>query len=187
MGLTVTEREHWKDRIAKRIDKAIVATYSEEEPQLLQRVKDEAKRQAVAKLGLSELMEQRNQLLEEIGRLEKKRDDVTKRVASQVTGRPVNEVRPHHYRGFEAIPREVEEAVEEAAASIEERLLAEHPLGSRVLQLRQEKEELLDTVWLATSGRQIKELWTSVSERLDQAPTPLQAEALRIAPDDTDS
>ncbi len=30
MGLTVTEKEHWKDRIARRIDKRIEAIFAEE-------------------------------------------------------------------------------------------------------------------------------------------------------------
>lgn len=45
------------------------------------------------------------------------------------------------------------------------------------------KEDLLDTVWLATSGAQIKELWSKVPELLGDPQTQLQHEALAIKPD----
>jgi hypothetical protein len=59
-------------------------------------------------------------------------------------------------------------------------LLEEHPLGRRILRLEREKEELLDTVWLATSPAQIKELWAKFAEVLQWEPPDLQKEALAI-------
>ena len=61
-------------------------------------------------------------------------------------------------------------------------MLAENKLGQQILALRMEKENLLDTVWLATSSIQIKELWEQVNTVLDRTPTPLESKALRIAP-----
>lgn len=55
--------------------------------------------------------------------------------------------------------------------------------GQKILRLQDEPEELLDTVWLATSSIQIKELWSRVSKLLDQPPTGLQREALDIPAD----
>ncbi|MCA9120721.1 MAG: hypothetical protein H6822_35915 [Planctomycetaceae bacterium] len=45
----------------------------------------------------------------------------------------------------------------------EDELLAELERGQEIVRLRQEKEDLLDTVWFATSGAQIKELWSKVA------------------------
>ncbi|MBX3435797.1 MAG: hypothetical protein KF847_20965 [Pirellulales bacterium] len=64
----------------------------------------------------------------------------------------------------------------------EQELLAADPLGQKILALELEREELLDTVWLATSRAQVKELWGRVLELLQQPPTALQAEALKIEP-----
>ena len=64
----------------------------------------------------------------------------------------------------------------------EDELLAEDARGQEILRLRQEKENLLDTVWLATSGQQIKELWKKVADLLSEEQTPLQKEALAIQP-----
>jgi hypothetical protein len=41
---------------------------------------------------------------------------------------------------------------------------------------------LLDTVWLAASTAQIKQLWTKVGELLGDEPTTLEREALAIEP-----
>ncbi|MBX3438886.1 MAG: hypothetical protein KF861_15450, partial [Planctomycetaceae bacterium] len=65
----------------------------------------------------------------------------------------------------------------------EQELLEKDDLGRKILALRQEKEEMLDTVWLATSGKHIRELWTSVTELLQESPTLLQTKALSIPPD----
>jgi len=53
-GLTVTEKEHWKERIARRIDRRIAAIEAEE-PNLMDRVKREARERALESLGLAPL------------------------------------------------------------------------------------------------------------------------------------
>ena len=57
-----------------------------------------------------------------------------------------------------------------------------HELGRQVLKLRAEKENLLDVIWLATSSRQVRQLWTKVAELLGEEPTHLEREALSIPP-----
>ncbi len=60
--------------------------------------------------------------------------------------------------------------------------LAECELGQQVLKLQHEQDELLDVVWLATSGKQIRDLWAKVAELLDDEQTQLQRDALAIEP-----
>ena len=50
--------------------------------------------------------------------------------------------------------------------------------------MRQEQEELTDVVWLATSPREIKTLWSKVTELMEDDATRLQQEALAIEPAD---
>tara|TARA_R110002049_G_scaffold309101_2_gene516919 strand:- start:46152 stop:46349 length:198 start_codon:yes stop_codon:yes gene_type:complete len=61
--------------------------------------------------------------------------------------------------------------------------MAAHPLGSEILRLRHEKEELLDTVCLATSSAQIKELWKRFADILKWEPPALQQKAMEIEPE----
>ncbi|MCK4282912.1 MAG: hypothetical protein KAX44_01240 [Candidatus Brocadiae bacterium] len=76
----------------------------------------------------------------------------------------------------------VEDAVKARAKALEADILAESDLGKQVLTLRDEKDNLLDTVWLATSCGQIKELREQVNALLEFKPTALEEKALQIAP-----
>ena len=53
MSLTVAEKEHWKDRISRRIDKK-VETLLAAEPNLMDRVHRDARQQALQSLGLAD-------------------------------------------------------------------------------------------------------------------------------------
>ncbi len=85
----------------------------------------------------------------------------------------------HERRGYD---HEVEEAVKARAKALEGDILGQSDLGRQVLALREEKDNLLDTVWLATSSSQIKELWEQVNSLLELKPTALEEKALSITP-----
>ena len=53
-GLTVAEKTHWKERLSKRIDRRI-ETIAAEEPNLLDRVKRDARERAMQSLNVAEL------------------------------------------------------------------------------------------------------------------------------------
>lgn len=81
---------------------------------------------------------------------------------------------------------EVEQAVERRRKVFEQQLLAAHAVGQEIVKLHDEKENLLDTIWLATSPAQLKTLWTKVTELLHESVTPLEREALAIPPIETE-
>ena len=76
----------------------------------------------------------------------------------------------------------VDNAIRVRQSVHEKELLAADPLGRQILELQREQEDLLDTVWLATSPVQIKQLWTRVAEILHQQPSNLQKHALSLEP-----
>jgi len=80
------------------------------------------------------------------------------------------------------LPVEVGAALEKRQAAHLDALLAADEVGREVRRLEAEQERLLDTVWLAASPSQIKQLWTKVGALLGDEPTALEAEALAIAP-----
>jgi hypothetical protein len=180
--LTVTEKEHWKQRISRRIDKAIEAIYAAH-PDLKSRIVEAARAEALRSLGLTQLQQQIDTIEESEKRSTKQKEATYKQMIAIVIGKSVDDV-PYHYYALR--PNEVTVAIERRQAVHEEELLARDPQGKRILALRREKEELLDTVWLATSGKQIKELWQSIAELLSDEPTELQTQALRIEPVDSD-
>jgi hypothetical protein len=61
-------------------------------------------------------------------------------------------------------------------------MLADDPIGREIAKLESEKDSLLDTIWLATSPTQIRQLWTKVGELLGDEPTTLERDALAIEP-----
>lgn len=76
--------------------------------------------------------------------------------------------------------QEIEQAVRRRQGVFEQELLAAHEVGCEIVKLQEEKENLLDTIWLATSPSQLKTLWTKVAELLHQDATMLAREALAI-------
>src|SRR6476646_7698625 len=80
------------------------------------------------------------------------------------------------------LPLEAYDAIERRRRAHQEQLLADDPVGREIAHLEAEKDNLLDTVWLAISPAQIKQLWTKVGALLGDEPTHLEREALAIAP-----
>jgi len=179
MGLTITEKEHWKDRIARRIEKRIEAIFAEE-PNLEDRIQREARQRALSSLGLSDQQTELDEIEKQKDALEKREKQIGKAMLARVRGVPVENIDDY---GVYRYNTEVDNAVQRRQAVHEEELLAENEHGQQILRLRREKEDLLDTVWLATSGAQIKELWSKVADLLDDEQTQLQRDALAIKPE----
>jgi len=178
MPLTVSEKDHWRDRIAKRIDKKITAITSRDS-QLFQRLKAEAREKAVAALGLTELLAAQSQIENEKKSLEEREIDVCRQVLAKVRGTTPDRV--DNYHRYSSDP-EVAKAISLRQMLVEDELLADHEPGREILKLRLEKENLLDTVFLATSPIQIRTLWQQVSDLLSDELSQLQKSAMEIQP-----
>lgn len=176
-GLTVTEKEHWKERISRRIDKRIEAVHAAD-PNMKDRIDREARERALASLGLTELQREADDVERQEAHLEERGKQITKTMLARVRGVPASSIDGYVYNG----DTEIENAVKRRQKVHEEDLLAECEAGKQVLALRKEREELLDTVWLATSGKDIRALWQKVGDLLGDQITKLQSEALTIEP-----
>jgi hypothetical protein len=76
--LTVTEKEHWKERISRRIDKAIEAIYAAH-PDLKTRIADAARSEALRSLGITQLQQQIDIIEEAKNALARRRRQPTSR------------------------------------------------------------------------------------------------------------
>ena len=179
MPLTLSERDHWKSRIAKRIDQRIETLVSRQDPTLLQRTAGHARARAYESLGIAA----QQQGLEQIQRQREELKDREQRLEAEqravLRGTTPDEELARTYSSYD---NTVEATVQARADALEGDILAESELGRQVIALRAEKNNLLDTVWLATSSSQIKELWEQVNALLERAPTVLEEKALSIAP-----
>jgi len=177
-GLTVTEKEHWKSRIARRIDKRIEAITAGD-PNFFERIDRDARQRALESLGLAEYQAELDEIEKQKENLEKREKRLHKAMLAKVRGVEPDDLEDYYCYGHDS---EVTNAVKRRKAVHEDELLAENELGQQVLRLRREKENLLDTVWLACSAKQIKELWGKVAELLGDKQTQLQRDALAIEP-----
>ena len=112
---------------------------------------------------------------------DKREKQLDRAMLARVRGVPLEDIDEYDAYRFD---HEVDKAIHRRQSVHEDELLAESEIGQRILKLRQEKENLLDTVWLATSPKQIKELWSKVAELLGERQTQLEKEAMAIDPVD---
>ncbi len=183
-GLTVTEKSHWRDRIAARIEKAAEKIRAQH-PALFDRVARQAHAEALASLGLADAYAELEAIKAEEATLARRKKQAQRLLVATLRGTPIDEVADsfHVRYGSElALPHEVAEAITRRQSAHQEQLLADDPVGRELARLEAEKDRLLDTVWLASSPTQIKQLWAKVSELLGDEPTRLEREALEIAP-----
>ena len=178
-GLTVSEKNHWKDRLSKRIDKRLDAIAAED-PNLLDRVKRQARERAMASLNLADLQVEIDEIERQEETLDKRKSLLNRTMLARVRSVPLETIDQHFSNSY--YNNEVENAIKSRQTIHEDTLLAESAVGKRILDLRSERENLLDTVWLAASSKQIKELWTKVAELLGDEQTQLQRDALAIEP-----
>ena len=183
-GLTITEKNHGKDRIAARIDKAVERIKSRY-PALFHRVQTQAHAEALASLGLAQAHADLESIRVEESVLDRRKKRAQRVMLATLRGVPLDEVADGfslRYGGGLPLPAEAAEAITRRQAVHHDRLLADDPIGREIARLLAEKDVLLDTIWLATSTTQIKQLWTRVVESLGDEPTALEREALSIEP-----
>ena len=180
MAISVAERNHWRDRIAARIDRRIETLVAKQDPALLQHVAEEARQKAYGSLGISSHQHELEQIEKQKKEIEKRERRLLAEQRAVINGTTVEQELERG--GYYRYDSEVENAVKARAKALEADILAESDLGKQVLALREEKDNLLDTVWLATSSSQIKELWEQVNTLLEVAPTTLEEKALKIEP-----
>jgi hypothetical protein len=177
MALTVSEKEHWKTRIARKIAQATEELLSKHNPHYLKEVTASARKQTIAVMGLEELLAARKKVEESQKKLEKDAGRLAREIMGIVRGENPDTVHLHY-----TWESELEREIKIRQQSLEVEILAADGLGRQILKLRQEEEELLDTVWLATSPQQIRALWKSVADLLAGELTPLQQQALQTPP-----
>ena len=180
MSLTVSEKTHWKERITKRIDQRIETLIAKQDPTLLQRVTEQSRERSYASLGIASQQQELEQIKKRREELDKRERRLKAEQRAAIKSTPLDEELDSDHWRYDTT---VEQAVKTRATAFEADELAETDLGKQVLALREEKENLLDTVWLATSSTQIKQLWEQVNALLERTPTALEEKALTIPPD----
>jgi hypothetical protein len=177
-NLTVAEKNHWRERIQIRIDRRI-EQITAGDPGLMERIRREARGRALESLGLAGLQEELDRIAGQRAALDGRDAGIRREMLARVRGVSADDL--DCYTRVHDHP-EIRAAIEKRRARHEEELLAGHELGRRVLRLRAEREDLLDSIWLATSPAQVRLFWQEVGELLGDEPTDLERAALAIPP-----
>jgi hypothetical protein len=178
MPLTVSEKQHWRDRISRRIDKKIDAIKARD-PGVFDRITGEARLRAIQSLGFAEHLSEMEQIEQQRKVLDARDEHLSREALARL-----RDVQPETIDSY-AVSRsetEINNAIKARQTIHEEELLREHDLGRQIAQLRLERENFLDTVFLATSSIQVRDLWQKVSDLLGDELSQLQREAMKIAP-----
>jgi hypothetical protein len=179
-GLTATAKTHWRDRITRAVER-IRARH----PALFDRIARDAHARALASLGLTDLYADLESIRAEELALARRRKQTQKAMLATLRSTPIDEVGDGfsvRYGSELGLPNEAADAIARRQSAHQEQLLADDPISREIGKLEAEKDALLDTVWLACSPAQIKQLWARVGELLGDEPTALEREALAIEP-----
>jgi len=168
--ITVKEKEHWKERIARRIDKAIEKLVAEKDQHFFTKHKKMSKERAVEFLGFTKQFKAIHEIELQRNKLIKQQEDTWREMAEMIGFSNAD----YRYGDRNAVENETSKWTKH----FEKELLSKTELGRQIELLENEKEELLDTVWLATSPKQIRELWQRFAELTGREPPAIQKEAI---------
>jgi hypothetical protein len=149
----------------------------------LKRVETEARQAAIDHFGIGALLARELALEDQKKALDREGIEIRRSLTAAVRNVAIDEISPDEY----CYSSEWERAINCRQKTEERRLLAGSPLGLTILRMQSEKEEILDTVWLATSPKQIKDLWRGVAELVSAEPTALQKKAMEVDDDSTET
>ena len=171
MSITVSEKTHWKERIAQKIERAIKELVDKHDPAFLETASKRACEAAIQTLGGTKLAAELETLNRDRDRLKDAVAVIERELEALAEGKPR---KPYVHYADSNWSRAVAHQQDVEL----QRILSQAPLGQRILKLRSEQESLLDTVWLSTSTVQIRELWKNVTDLLSDELSELQKKVL---------
>lgn len=172
MTLSVKEKDHWKNRISSRIDRAIEDMYRREGSRKRKEIQLESRERVLDNFAIRDKVERFRILQEEVSRLALLRSKINDEIMDQL-----KELGFRFGYGNGAHV-DLDAFINAQARLCEREVLLETEFGRRIVRLWDEQDQLLDTVWLATSSNQIKRLWQEMASLLGEQPTELQQQAL---------
>lgn len=140
MSLTVSEKNHWKERISRRIEKK-TETLLAADPNLMDRIHRDARQRALQSMGLADWQAELDSIEQQKETLDKRSQRVLKAMLAHVRGVPTEDIEGTCYGCYRE--DEVKSAKAKRQKVHEDELLAECDTGKEVLRLRQEQEDLL--------------------------------------------
>lgn len=168
MAITLPEKNHWKSRIEQKIDERI-ETIRRGDPELFQSIKNRARSVALNNLGIEAKFTRLTELEATQSRISQEIHELERAIYAKAVGTGL-----YTYRAEE----EVNKALDAHAGDVEAELLGQHEPGREILRLRAEKNNFLDTLWLATSPQHVRTMWEGLVRLLGEEATAIQKDIL---------
>lgn len=168
MGLSVTEKQELRTIISKRITQHIDQLKTEHQT-LLGELKQQAQEAAYRQLGIDADMQHLEGLQTRKSALEGEINAAELQIYDRVK-------HIEHYGYNQRIER-IKQIVGRVQKPLEDALIAATPVGQRIAQLTAEQSHLDETVWAATSPKQVSEIFKALNQVLDERPTALEQAA----------
>ncbi len=161
--VTISERQHWKNRISSKLDQRI-SSLRTSSPELLESITGQAKQIVESSLDLTSDFEHFASLDSDLKQLALEKENLLDAMGEKVFGKEMP---------YSISMRDIHSQIQNLQDEKAEEILLENPLGKQIADLVAEKENLLDSILLATSVPQIIELWDRVAIlTADQPPIP---------------
>ena len=173
MSVTTKERDYWNDRISTKIKEFSDQLVLRFEPQFRERIEKEAMQTVFKSLGLEKQfrsLEANQRKQSEAKREFEKLKTIHCQEESDLyidIGKKMDlpdECFNFTFQLVNAVKAKIKAIVD--LTSLE--LMNQHPLGQQLLELEAERQAVTDLMWLATSSKQIKELWFKLNNSLDE-------------------
>lgn len=183
--VTVREKEEWSNMLNKKI-KAKIAILWDTNPTLEEKLRTRARAAAIKALGLGKKLEDIEKSQQA---LDKALESTFKVIESTLLEIGVLNEGGRWYKEREALNREsvynnnmdqLESAIGKHAEAFYQKILAEDPVGSKIVALTEELSRVKESVWLASSTTAMKALWTSFVNKLSLEVTDMEKIALDI-------
>lgn len=172
MALSVTEKQHWKERIDEKIKRRIEALKSRNAA-FFAEAETSAKQAAQEELGIHSELKDIKSMERKVEKLEVEIKERLSNAIQRITGKQPDS----YFARMSTVDSELKPHIQRCLND----LLAADPRGQEVLKLESEREQLLDTIWLATSPRQVRDMWAQVLKLLGEDSTEFQKEVLAAA------
>ncbi len=170
MPLSVADKNHWRNRIAHRIEQRIETIYSDA-PHIRGLVDRESLAAALESLGLTAITRRLAEIETISQQLDQEERQLRRAELALVRGVPSQRI-TDNMLPYSGPHQEVQAALKRRQELHAQRILAREDLGRTVLRLEQEKERLVDQVWLATHPAQLLQLWEQTNRLLGETTTP---------------
>ena len=171
MALSVDTEHCWSDRIGCIFDQAIERLWYAEGKAMRRTIREQANELALEQLRIWEEYRQWNEMRREIERLKREYEELEQRMWNTAEA---------HAGSFEHQSHNIDSIVSWQSKAAEREILRKHEFGRNILRLKDERDNLFETILMAQTEEMMESVWIAVQAMLGDGLTSLQELVLKL-------